>query len=313
MAAAANVSPASPAGSVKSSRAVNLFGRPKRPRTLAEYIHDALFPPEPVEDRRKLRLVVTDPTRVLDGSKPAGSQRRPSADDIYAFVSRSSPTEPRGPGLEEVDIGRLAPPPKTTSPATDARLGGAATAAAGSASTASIVSRHKRSKSTSAAHASPTLPLPGSGPGSPKGTRYDWLSEFRAKSRRAAGATSKVKVRSVSYRNERLADDAHMLSVEEWVSVHCDVTMARVMLEHPSSNTGQMPPIDAMGPRRRSKGQMEMSQLVALKKGTEPGSKIAVASASKATAVLYEAQFYGTDDDFLMKSTVRSFIALTTG
>ncbi|KAI9183202.1 hypothetical protein H9P43_004119 [Blastocladiella emersonii ATCC 22665] len=324
----ARASPVSPTSSVKSSRAAMLFGKPPA-KTLAEHIRDALFPPPAATsptgegssssggDRRKLRLVLTDPTTVLEsnGGAAAGGtsmKRRPSADDIYQFIAKSSPTAPNAP---ELDLGRvdIAQPavlhPVSASSSSPNPRG---------RTTNRGTPRLTRSMSTSAAHKKKAAAA-----GSPTAAdrrHWDWLDQFYSKSRGggAGGVGGGVekpyfKIRSVSYRNERaLNADSTPLTVEDWVSLHCGEQVTQLLTTKRNAAAAAVVPGGAAVVEVASGVSPTASGPASarLRAGTKPvAGTVAGANspAPKRQVVQYEAKYFGTDDDFLMKSSVRNY------
>ncbi|ORZ35023.1 hypothetical protein BCR44DRAFT_1414746 [Catenaria anguillulae PL171] len=334
-------SPSSAGSNRSARRAENLFGKRKKKKTVAEMIRDSLFSDKskdsvPLQNqttdygnKRKLRLVLTEPDKLLEKDGNAATAlihsdshhvssnatnipklavdtqaaastgnggRRPSADDIFAFVSKSSPVEEKGSGLIELDLGRLAPPQHLHGPggkrspdAVDRR--GRSMERTGS-------DRQPRSKSTTAAHASKP------------DEKNDWLDRFYSKSHAGPRPGDKVKVRSTSYRNERLqagGDDPHMLTVEEWISVHCGESVTKLLTTKPGMGNSATSTSVASSPVSAESGESSaMTRRLAANPPTSKRPEPAKQRPAK-PPIKYEARFFATDDDFLMKSSVRSF------
>ncbi|KAJ3362179.1 hypothetical protein GGF31_001802 [Allomyces arbusculus] len=283
----AGSSPASAASgksgkSTSSARHSILFDKlPTTPRgtTLADKIRRAFFPatspptsPTAAAGNdhasRKLHLVMTQP--LLEGTA-----RRPSADDIFQYIAKSSPTDAAAPAI---DLARLCPPPQPTSPATSARLG---------APTGEEVKgrrlRHQRSMSTSAVHLADLVA------GNADAARGPASSSVAA----PPPATHRIKVRSLSYRNDvAAAGMTQPLSVDRWLAAHCGESVAQLVLEDTNgTTTGSATATAAPGAQRRR----------------APRSASAKGSPTAPAPIVYEAKFFATDDDFLMKSSVRAF------
>jgi hypothetical protein len=292
----------SSAGSASSRKSI-LFG--KKHKTLAERIYAALLPkehgsPEQHSDKRKLHLVLTEPLTLLqDENSQQGSEkskksleintdpvvttrpRRPSADDIFQFIAKSSPTEKNAP------IPNLAPlkPNSVHSNEKDVKLEFAL-------DIPTRPSRHKRSKSTTAAHH--PAPLPDSSQMVGLSHRWDLIDSFNMRAREPI----KFKVRSISYKNEQLNNDQpYALSVEEWISLHCGETVTRLLLDNLSS------PKDS----KKLPGGIRQRKSPTSEKPSGDGVTLNIDGIKKRKPILYEAKFYATDDDFLMKSSVRQY------
>ncbi|KNE66233.1 hypothetical protein AMAG_10472 [Allomyces macrogynus ATCC 38327] len=204
---------------------------------------------------------------------PRGTARRPSADDIFQYIAKSSPTDAAAPAI---DLARLCPPPRPTSPATSARLG----APAGEVPGRRL--RHQRSMSTSAVHLADLVA------GAADATRGPASSSVAA----PPATTHRIKVRSLSYRNDVAASGmAQPLSVDRWLAAHCGESVAQLVLEDNNKTTGSATATAAPGAQRRR----------------VPRSASAKGSPTAPTPIIYEAKFFATDDDFLMKSSVRAF------
>ncbi|KAI9142986.1 hypothetical protein BKA69DRAFT_1113601 [Paraphysoderma sedebokerense] len=252
--------------------------------------------------KMKLHLVMSRPELFIDDGTKSGEgkkhNRRLTADDIYYFVSKSNKTEASDAVFIKPPF-RNSPSTETFSSHTITTIEGASSSISDASSSQTATRKeHKRAGSDASTHS-----------GSSWWSSPDWWNGWYF---RASGKMYQVepqskndmltanpkprhhRVKTSSYVNEkdRFRKEKD-LKVEDWIRIHASGIEGNINGEDVSTT-------DKSNHRRRRTAKKSPSASAAnhLPSGT-PGSNT--------KPIIYHAQFYATDDDFLMKSTIRSY------